>query len=204
MFLLWSWGSIVTFWFNRKSKMATMDSDWLRHLQLLLKIILHGLSLKLPQLLLSSFNIHLSYFISCQNDVISSGRKDDFCFQVATIVPTKKSRLGKLWGHIHQRPEKIATSADIYQLSDTGPIGPLVQLFFKNVRISVCWLQHILYSFLCPNICLLPLWVRLPVGPTTCGKGVFLAVGPYWLTRCQYNVTEWHAVLILQHCVAVN
>ena len=27
-------------------------------------------------------------------------------------------------------------------------------------------------------------------------KGFFLAVGPYWLARCQYNVTEWHAVLI--------
>ena len=33
-------------------------------------------------------------------------------------------------------------------------------------------------------------------GRTTCGKGFFLAVGPYWLARCQYNVTEWHAVLI--------
>ena len=28
------------------------------------------------------------------------------------------------------------------------------------------------------------------------GKEFFLAVGPYWLARCQYNVTELHAVLI--------
>ena len=28
------------------------------------------------------------------------------------------------------------------------------------------------------------------------GKGVFFAVGPYWLSRGQYNVSEWHAVLI--------
>ena len=28
------------------------------------------------------------------------------------------------------------------------------------------------------------------------GKCFFLIVGPYWLARCQYNVTEWHAVLI--------
>ena len=29
-----------------------------------------------------------------------------------------------------------------------------------------------------------------------CEKGVFLAVGPYWLVRCQYNVTEMCALLI--------
>ena len=117
MFLLWSWGSIVPFHLNRKSNMATMDSDWLRHLQLLFKKILHGLSLKLPQLLLSSFSIHLSYIkMKCYKF-----RKKRW---QATIILTKKSRLGKLWGHIHQRPKKIATLADIYQLSDTGPIGP--------------------------------------------------------------------------------
>lgn len=27
-------------------------------------------------------------------------------------------------------------------------------------------------------------------------KDVFLVVGPYWLAQCQYNVTEWLAMLI--------
>lgn len=32
-------------------------------------------------------------------------------------------------------------------------------------------------------------------GQATCEKMNFL-VGPYWLARCQYNVTEWCAILI--------
>ena len=30
----------------------------------------------------------------------------------------------------------------------------------------------------------------------SCEKGFFLAFGPYWLARCQYNVTEWCNMLI--------
>ena len=101
-------------------------------------------SLKLPQLLLSSFSIHLSYIkMKCYKF-----RKKRW---LATIILTKKSRLGKLWGHIHQRPEKIATLADIYQLSDTGPIGPLLEylrvlLFKDGILVNLMWKNQFLIN----------------------------------------------------------
>ena len=115
--------------------MAAMDSDWPQDIYDFLKTTAWIVT-KLTTVL-SSFNLYLSYFK--MKDLTCSGKKVDFCVQVAHIVPSSLQ-----WGSCffkQMEPKKgwngtiivtryiiviIATLADICQLSDTGPIGPLV------------------------------------------------------------------------------
>ena len=92
---------LFTFCFIQKFKMAAMDSD-LAGTFMTSQKLLPGLSPNLPQLFVSIFNLHFSYIK--MKDLASSGKKVDFCFQVAHIVPTSLqwgSCCFKQWHHIY-------------------------------------------------------------------------------------------------------